>query len=89
MNIEIKDLPMSDKLEKKINMVCRFAGVKPNIIKGEVRNIKGTNIAFVKPHILSVNDKNYLLFDESDDIFVNGFKSSIKFKDLKVHIRTK
>ena len=89
MDTIIKELPISKHVEKKITITCKFAGVKPKIIKGEIINIKGTNIAYIKPHILSVNNKNYLLFDESNDIFINGFKNSIKLKDLSVHIRTK
>ena len=68
---------------KKIDMICRFATVSSTLTSGCVKNIKGTNIAYVKPHILSINGNDYLLFEECDDVFINGYSKSIKLKDLE------
>ena len=54
-------------------MICKFACVKYELISGTIISIKNTNIAYVKPHILKVNGNDYLLFDECDDIFINGY----------------
>lgn len=64
MKVEVKELKISNELQKKIAMICRFAGVSSTLTSGCVKNIKGTNIAYVKPHILSVNGNFYLLFDD-------------------------
>ncbi len=55
MKVEVKELKISNELSKKIDMICRFASVRLNLTSGCVKNIKGTNIAYVKSHILSVN----------------------------------
>ena len=52
--IETKDLKISDKLKRKIDMICRFACVKYEFIPGKIKSIKNTNIAYVKPHVLKV-----------------------------------
>lgn len=89
MTIETKELVISEELKKKVDMICRFACVKYELINGSVISIKSTNIAYVKPHILKVNGKDYLLFDECDDIFVNGYDKRIKFKDLEECLKQK
>lgn len=83
MKVEVKGLKLSKELQKKIDMICRFAGVSSNLTSGCVKNIKGTNIAYVKPYILSVNGNSYLLFEECDDVFINGYSKRIKLKDLE------
>ncbi len=83
MTIETKKIIISEELRKKVEMVCRFASVKYEIDNECIIRLKNTNIAYVKPHILKVNSNDYLLFDECDDIFINGYQKKIKFKDLK------
>ena len=87
MKVEVKELKISNELAKKIDMICRFAGVSSTLTSGCVKNIKGTNIAYVKPHILSVNGNDYLLFEECDDVFINGYSKSIKLKDLERYLK--
>ena len=83
----VKELEFDKEVVKRIEMICRFACVKPIIKQGSIINIKGTNIAYVKPHILSVNGNDYLLFDECDDVFINGYSQSIKLKDLERYLK--
>ena len=87
MTIETKELVISEELKKKIDMICKFACVKYEFINGCIINLKNTNIAYTKPHILKVNSNDYLLFDECDDIFINGYQKKIKFKDLEEYLR--
>ena len=87
MTIETKKLVISEGLKKKVDMICRFACVKYELINGSVISLKNNNIAYVKPHILKVNENDYLLFDECDDIFINGYNKRIKFKDLEEYLK--
>jgi len=57
--IETKELKISDELNRKIEMICRFACVKYEFIPGNIKSIKNTNIAYVKPHILKVKGNDY------------------------------
>ena len=69
LTIETKELNISEKLKKKVDMICKFA--------------------YVKPHIITINEIDYLMFDECDDIFINGYEKKIKFKDLLEYIKSK
>lgn len=67
LTIETKKLNISEKLKKKVDMICKFA--------------------YVKPHIITINEIDYLMFDECDDIYINGYDKKIKFKDLLEYIK--
>ena len=68
-------------------MICRFANNSYTFINGNIKSIKETNIAYVKPHILKVNDNDYLIFEDYDYVFINGYNKKIKFKDLLEYIK--
>mgnify|MGYP001624301477 FL=1 len=87
LTIETKELKISDELKRKVEMICRFACVKYEFINGNIKNIKETNIAYVKPHVLKIKNNDYLIFEECDDIFINGYNKKIKFKDLENYIK--
>ena len=87
MTIETKELKISEELKRKIEMVCRFANVKYTIINGNIKSIKNTNIAMIKPHIVKIKGIDYLIFDDCNDIFINGYKEKIKFKDFEDYIK--
>ena len=88
LTIETKELEISLELKRKVEMICKFACAKPTITNGNIKSIKGTNIAYVKPHIININNIDYLMFNEFDDIFINGYKEKIEFKDLEEYIKS-
>lgn len=67
MTIETKELVISEELKRKVEMICRFA--------------------YVKPHILKVKENDFLIFEECDDIYINGYQEKIKFKDLEEYLK--
>lgn len=67
LTIETKELNISEKLKKKVDMLCKFV--------------------YVKSHIMTINEIDYLMFDECDDIYINGYDKKIKFKDLLEYIK--
>ena len=87
MTIETKKLVISEELKRKVEMICRFANIKYTIINGNIKSIKNTNIAMVKPYIVKIKDIDYLVFDECYDTFINGYKEKIEFKDLEEYIK--
>ena len=87
MTIETKELVISEELKRKVEMICKFAYVDYSITNGNVKSIKNTNIAYVKPHIARIKGNDYLLFDNCDDIFINGYNRKIKFKDFENYLK--
>ena len=86
MTIETKELVISEELKRKVEMICRFAYVEYSITNGNIKSIKNTNIAYVKPHIVRINNINYLLFDNSDYIFINGYDEKIRIEIYRLYV---
>lgn len=72
LTIETKKLEISEKIKRKVEMACRFTNTKAIYQNGSIQSIKNTNIAFIRPHIIRIKNVDYLMFDDSDYIFVNG-----------------
>ena len=86
LKVITKELKISEELKRKVDMICKFANVKPKYQNGNIKSIDKTNLAYVKPHIITIKKTNFLMFDECDDIFVNDYTQKIKFKDLKEYL---
>ena len=52
--------------------------------KLNVKSIKDTNLAYVKSHIVKINNINYLIFDECNDIFINGYEIYKVYEDAGI-----
>lgn len=87
LTIETKQLEISDELKRKVDMICRFSNVKYSFVNGTIKDIKESNISYVKPHIITINDNDYLIFENYDYVFINGYNKKIKFKDLTDYIK--
>lgn len=87
LTIRTKKLEISEELKRKVEMICKFAGVKPKYQNGNIVSFEKTNLAYVKPPIITIKKTDFLIFEDSDDIFVNGYEERIKFKDLKEYIK--
>ena len=85
--LETKKLKVSKELERKIEIICRFACSKYELIPGYIKSVKNTNIAYVRPHILKVKGNDYLIFEKSDIVFINGYKKKIKLFELDKYIK--
>ena len=88
MTIETKELVISEELKRKVEMVCRFANVKYAIINENIKSIKNTNIAMIKPHIV-IKDmpNNQALFKELTD-YTKSYKDLENEKrNIKVEVR--
>ena len=53
-------------------MICKFCNTKLTFFNGSIRNIKGTNIAYLEPHQILITNITYLLFEEYDYVFIEN-----------------
>ena len=88
LNIETKELKISNKLKRRIDMIERFINTTPIINNGSIKNITGTNVAYVMSHIIVIKNNKYLIFDKCDDVYINTFNNKIAFKDLEDYINS-
>lgn len=88
MQIIKEKLDIDEILEKRRKNILKFLNIKSKIIKGNIIHIPKTNIAYIEPHKLVINNITYLFFNEYNDIYINTLVNSIPFNDLEAHIKT-
>ena len=47
---------MEEYLRKRLEFICEFCSVKPVIINGNLRTIDKTNLTYLEPHRIIIND---------------------------------
>lgn len=87
MQIIKEKLEIDEVLEKRIKNTLRFLNIKSKIIKGNTIHIPKTNIAYIEPHKLVINNITYLLFNECNDIYINTLENSIPFNEFEINIK--
>ena len=88
MSITKEVLEIETTLENKILNVLLFLGIKANIENGNIINIDNTNLAYIEPHKLIINDTTYLFFNGCEDVYINTLEQSISITKLENHIKT-
>ena len=83
INIIKKEIKISEELLSKIKWACAFNKTTPQIFNGTLRIIKHTNLAYVEPHRVIINDKLYLFFNEHDYFYIGNLKNKYPLKNLK------
>ena len=87
MQIIKEKLDIDEILEKRIKNILKFLNIKSKIIKGNIIHIPKTNIAYIEPHKLVINNITNLFFNEYNDIYINTLVISIPFNDLEANIK--
>ena len=89
MKIIKEELQFEESLKQRINFICEFAKVKPTFINGSIRKIERTNIAYIEPHRVIVKNTTFLVFNYSNDVYINNLTKKIKLSELENYIKCK
>ena len=76
VNVIKQEVRMEEHLRKRLEFICEFCRVKPIIINGNLRTIDKTNLTYLEPHRIIINDITFLAFNYSNEI--SFLKSKIK-----------
>ena len=88
VNIIKEELPMEEQLRKKLNIIFDFANVKPIIINGNIRKIDKTNLTYIEPNRIIVKNKTFLIFNYSNEVFIENLSNKIKLSDLEDYLKS-
>ena len=72
MQIVKEKLDIDEKLEKRINNLLNFNNIKAKLENGNIISLTNTNIAYIEPHKLEINEITYLFFNECEDVYINN-----------------
>ena len=88
MQIIKEKLDIEETLHKRIKNILMFLNIKERIKKGNIISISNTNLAYIEPHKLTINDITYLFFNECENVYINTLEKYIKLNELENYIRT-
>ena len=79
-------IDIDENILGRINNICKFHNLNAKVICGSIRHVECTNIAYIEPHRVIINNILYLFFNNSDKIFINNLTNSIKLSELEDYI---
>lgn len=82
-----QELEMESNLKQRIEFICEFCHVKPTIINGSVKRINNTNLNYLEPHKIIINNVTFLAFNYSTDIYIGNLSKKIKLVELEDYIK--
>ena len=88
INITTKELEIDNELKNKIEFICDFCNAKPTIINGNIRNITRTNLSYIEPHRIIIKDITFLIFNYSNEIFIENLSNKIKLSELENYLKS-
>ena len=88
VNITKKELEIDNKLKNKLLFICSFCNTTPTIINGNIRKINKTNLNYIEPHRIIIKGITFLVFNYSNEIFIENLSNKIKLSDLETFIKT-
>lgn len=87
MHLIKEKLDIEESLESRIKNILKFLNIKEKIQKGNIISIPKTNLAYIEPHTLVINDVTYLFFNECENVYINNLEQSIPFNELENYIK--
>ena len=86
VNIIKEELSLEESLRKKIEFICDFTNNKLTIINGSIRKIDKTNLTYIEPHRIIINNTTFLAFNYSNEIFIENLSNKIKLKCIILNL---
>lgn len=83
-----KEIDMEESLKKRLEIICDFCNTTPMIINGSIRKIDKTNLNYIEPHRIIINNVMFLAFNYSNEIYINNLSKKIKISELENYIKS-
>jgi len=88
INVIKKEIDMEESLKKRLEIICDFCNTTPTIINGSIRKIDKTNLNYIEPHRVIINNVMFLAFNYSNEIYINNLSKKIKISELENYRKT-
>ena len=84
-----EEIEIDESLVSRLNVICDFCNTTPIIENGNIRKIEHTNLTYIEWHRIIINNKLYLAFNYSNEIYVHNLGKKIKLSELENYIKEK
>ena len=86
MQILKEQLQFEESLKQRLEFICEFARTTPIFINGSIRKIEHTNLSYIEPHRVIVKNITLLIFNYSNDVYINNLAKKIKLSELEDYL---
>ena len=87
MQIIKEELQFEESLKQRLEFICEFSKANPTFINGSIRKIDKTNISYIEPHRVVVKNTTLLVFNYSNDVYINNLSKKIKLSELEDYLK--
>ena len=87
MKIIKQELEFEECLKQRLEFICEFSKVTPTFINGSIRKIDKTNLSYIEPHRVIIKNITLLVFNYSNDVYINNLAKKIKLSELKDYLK--
>ena len=88
MKIIKQELRFEESLKQRLEFICEFAKVTPTFVNGSIRKLDKTNLTYLEPHRIIINDITFLAFNYSNEIFIENLNNKIKLSELENYLKS-
>ena len=88
INIIKQELEIDETLKRRLEIICDFCNTTPEIINGCIRKVDKTNLSYIEPHRIIIKNNTFLVFNYSNEIYINNLSKKIKLTELENYIKT-
>ena len=87
MKIIKEELQFEESLKQRLEFICEFAKANATFINGSIRKIDKTNLSYVEPHRIKIKNTTFLVFNYSNDVYINNLSKKIKLSELEDYLK--
>lgn len=88
INVIKQEIDMEESLKKRLEIICDFCNTTLIFVNGSIRKIDKTNLSYIEPHRIIINDMTFLAFNYSNEIYINNLSKKIKLTELENYIKS-
>ena len=87
IKITEQEIIIDESLKKKLEFICDFCNTTPTIINGTIRKIDNTNLSYIEPHRVIINNITFLAFNYFNEIYIKNLSQKIKISELEDYLK--
>ena len=87
LNIIKEKLDLSPDLKKKINWAKNYTSTSITLEKGHLIRLEPSNLAYVDPHKVIINNYTFLFFNGVDTFYVNTLNEKHNLSELEKYFK--
>ena len=87
MQIIKEKIEFEKSLKQRLDFICEFSNVTPTFINGSIRKIDKTNLSYIEPHRVIIENTTFLVFNYSNDVYISNLAKKIKLSELEEYLK--